>query len=70
MNACCCSAAVAIPELGLYALNASDFSALDGMFIFILLLFMFGSIFVTKRWADIYLAYSAGVFRVFASYRF
>ena len=65
---CSYSAAVAIPELGLYSLD-TNFSELNGMFT-CLIVIKVGSVFVTKRWADVYVAYSASISHVFASYRF
>lgn len=68
---CSYSAAVAIPELGLYSLDALNFSdrELNGMFTCLIVVNV-GSVFVTRRWADVYIAYSAGISHVFASYRF
>lgn len=65
---CCYSAAVAIPKLGLYALDAASFSNY-GMFTCLIVVNVW-FYFCNKRWADVYVAYSAGVFHFFVSYRF
>lgn len=49
---CSYSAAVAIPELGLYSLDALNFSELNGMFTCLIVVNV-GSVFVTRRWADV-----------------